>query len=407
MNPVDKLRLVGQYMDSEVTDASLTRPASLPGCGGNPRSACDMHPHETLTDRKNAARSFPVHFAVMPNGKRIALLKTALTTACERNCTYCAFRSGRDFDRQTFTADELAQAVMQLYRARVVEGLFISSGVAGGGLKTQDRLLDCAEILRKRYQYKGYVHLKIMPGAERDQVVQGMRLADRVSVNLESPTVQRLSRLAPQKRFMEELLTPLKWVDQIRREMPSWKGWNGHWPSSTTQFVVGGIDETDLELLQTTHFLHHELHLARVYFSGFSPVRDTPLENQPAINPLREVRLYQADFLLRDYGFDFEELDFTQAGQLPLSADPKVMWADRNLRHAPVELNRADYSELIRVPGIGPINAKRIVQERKFHLLSCESDLHKIGVSVSRAVPYILLNGKRPAQQLPLQLKIS
>lgn len=406
MDPVEKLRQVVGYMDSEVTDASLTRPSALPGCGGAPSADTAQAP-ETLAQRKKSARAFPVHFAVMPNGKRIALLKTALTTACERNCTYCAFRCGRDFERQTFTADEMAQAFMQLYRARIVEGLFISSGVAGGGVKTQDRLLDCADILRSRYHYKGYVHLKIMPGADRDQVLQGMRLADRVSVNLESPTTRRLRKLAPQKQFLEELMAPLKWVDQIRRDLPAWKGWNGRWPSTTTQFVVGGVDETDVELLQASQYLHRQLHLARVYFSGFSPVRGTPLENQPAVDPLRQVRLYQGDFLLRDYGFDFEELAFGPGGDLPLQADPKLIWAEHNLRHAPLELNQAEYQQLIRVPGIGPVNARRILQGRKIHPFRDTGDLHTIGVSVARAAPYILLNGKRPVQQLPLQFKIS
>jgi predicted DNA-binding helix-hairpin-helix protein len=402
MNAFEKLCRAGVYMHSEVTEVQLTRPLpALPGCGG-------AHPPKDLQDeplavRKKAASGIPVHFAVMPNGRRIALLKTALTTACERNCNYCAFRCGRDFERQTFSADEMARTFMQLYRARIVEGLFLSSAIAGGGVRTQDRLLACAEILRKRYAFKGYIHLKVMPGAQREQVLHAMRFADRVSVNLEGPTVTRLHTLAPQKQFAEELLAPLRWMEDIRAQMPAWQGWNGRWPSSTTQFVVGAVDETDVELLQITGFLHKQLRLARVYYSGFNPISDTPLENLPANNPLRQVRLYQSDFLLRDYGFDFEELEFSRGGYLLLEKDPKVIWADGSLRHAPLELNKADYHQLIRVPGIGPLNARKILEQRKIHALRSDADLRRLGVSILRAAPYILLNGKRPTQQLSFQ----
>ncbi|MCE5209262.1 MAG: radical SAM protein [Chloroflexi bacterium] len=407
MDGVDKLRLMGQYMNSEVTDTmDYHLAADSPGCqpqGKNPSPGRRMDTHSASVQKE---KSFPIHFAAMPGGKRIALLKTALTTACERNCNYCAFRCGRDFNRQTFSVDELAKTFMQLKQAGMVEGLFLSSGIAGGGMKTQDRLLACAEILRRRFDFKGYIHLKIMPGADKDQVVQAMQFADRVSVNLESPTTLRLQKLAPQKKFLEELLAPLKWVEEIRREYPAWKGWNGRWPSSTTQFVVGAIDETDLELLQVTSFLHKDLHLSRVYYSGFEPVSGTPLENQSAIHPLRQVRLYQSDFLLRDYGFDFEELEFSRSGFLPLEMDPKMIWANNSLRDCPLEINKADYHQLIRVPGIGQVNARRIMEQRKCHFIRDEADLHRLGISVQRAAPFILLNGKRPVHQLPLQFNI-
>lgn len=404
MDPVEKLRLTGRYMDSEVTDPGEAGLLSMPsGCPSVNANTCEKQKNDATDPGFWKDKSLPIEYVALPGGRRIPLLKTALTTACERNCTYCAFRCGRDFERQTLSPDEMAKAFMQLYKAGIVQGLFVSSAMAGGGVRTQDRLLDCADLLRNKYQFKGYVHLKIMPGAEKDQVIRGMQLADRVSVNLESPTIGRLKRLAPQKQFLEELVAPLKWVDQVRREMPAWRGWNGKWPSSATQFVVGAIDETDLELLQMTSFLHGDLRLARVYYSGFSPVPGTPLENEPALDPWRKVRLYQSGFLLRDYGFDFEELEFTQNGFLPLDTDPKVIWANHSLRECPVEINKADYHQLIRVPGIGPVNAKKILAQRKIHSIQSEDDLHRIGVYVSRAVPFILLNGRRPAYQLPLQ----
>ncbi|MGE5223630.1 MAG: radical SAM protein, partial [Omnitrophica WOR_2 bacterium] len=219
--------------------------------------------------------------AVIPGGKQIKLLKTLQTSACERNCYYCPFRAGRDFKRATFKPDEMAKTFMALNRAGLAEGIFLSSGIAGGGIRTQDQLIATAEILRKKMGFQGYLHLKIMPGAEKAQVERTMQLADRVSINLEAPNTRRLLALAPRKEFMEELLEPLKWVEEIRRRQPGYQGWKGYWPSTTTQFVVGAAGESDLELLQTTEYLYRQLRLKRAYFSAFSPVQDTPLENLP------------------------------------------------------------------------------------------------------------------------------
>jgi len=337
-----------------------------------------------------------IHNAVMPGGKRIALLKTMLTSACERNCAYCGFRQGRDFRRATFSPDELSRLFMQLHQRGIAEGIFLSSGITGGSPCTQDRLIATAEILRQRCDFRGYIHLKIMPGAERDQIRAAMRLADRVSVNLEAPNTERLARLAPLKVFAEELLQRLRWIEEIRRETPD------RWPSSTTQFVVGAAGESDVELLTTTEFLHRQVGLARAYFSRFTPVPDTPLEAHPPTPPLREHRLYQSSFLLRDYGFDVEELPFDGGGNLPLESDPKLAWARRHLVHAPVEVNTADRRDLLRVPGIGPTGAERVLRERRRGRLRDLSDLRKLGIVAQRAAPFVLLDGHRPAHQLSL-----
>ena len=212
---------------------------------------------------------------------------------------------------------------------------------------------DLPDVLRNSLHYRGYVHLKIMPGSERDQVYRAMQLSDRISINLEAPNSRRLADLAPHKVFMEELLQPLRWAEQIRKTQPARLGWNGKWPSLVTQFVVGAVGENDLEILSTTSYLIKQLRLARTYFSAFNPVTNTPLENHAPENPWREHRLYQSSFLLRDYGFDLEDMPFTPAGFLPLDVDPKVAWARQNLRD-PIEINQADRRELLRVPGIGP-----------------------------------------------------
>jgi predicted DNA-binding helix-hairpin-helix protein len=234
-----------------------------------------------------------------------------------------------------------------------------------------------------------------MPGAEKEQIRRAMQLANRVSVNLEAPNTQRLAQLAPHKVFLEELVRPLKLIESIRREQ-------GGGPGSTTQFVVGGADETDRELLLTSAQLLREARLSRIYFSKFNPVPGTPLENRPPENPLREHRLYQSDFLLRQYGFRFDDLVFDESGNLPLDTDPKVAWARQHLSHTPLELNCAGKGELLRVPGIGPKTVDVILRERRKGRLRDLTDLRKLGVIATRAAPFVLLDGRRPAHQLPL-----
>ena len=380
---MDQLKLLTDQMHLEPAEEAHTE--QRPGC---------------FTPKERDAAF--VHPAQLPNGQKIMLLKTLLTSACERDCYYCPFRAGRDFRRATFKPQEFAELFMKLHQAEAAEGLFLSSGIAGGGLRTQDQLLDTAEILRNRLGFRGYIHLKIMPGAEKAQVERAMQLADRVSINLEAPNSERLARLAPHKTFLEELLRPLRWVEEIRQSQPAYQGWNGRWPSTVTQFVAGGADESDLEVLTTTSWLMKNVRLKRAYFSAFSPIPDTPLENKPAVDPLREHRLYQASFLLRDYGFDLEEMPFTQDGNLPLPTDPKLAWAQMNLSERPVEINRAGKRELLRVPGIGPKGAEAIIKARRIRRLHDISSLKKLGIISERAAPYVLLDGKRIAKQMVL-----
>lgn len=337
--------------------------------------------------------------AILPNGKQISLLKTLLTSVCERNCFYCPFRSGRDLRRASFIPDEFAKLFMYMHITCKVEGIFLSSGIVNGGIQTQDKLLDTATILRKNYGYKGYLHLKIMPGAEKDQVEQAMLLADRISINLEAPNTQRLMMLAPKKQFLEELMEPIRWAESIRREKSPYKAWKSTWPSTVTQFVVGGADESDLEILSTTEKLHHQMGLARAYFSGFNPVPDTPLENKLPAPLIRQNRLYQASFLLRDYGFSLEELPFQPIGNLPLEVDPKLAWARKNLLNFPVEINLACKEQLLRIPGIGPKGCVAILNARRNRVIRDLSMLFKLGIQARKAAPFILLNGQRPASQ--------
>jgi predicted DNA-binding helix-hairpin-helix protein len=353
-----------------------------------------------FTDREKRAAF--IHPAQLPNGKQVKLLKTLLTSACERDCYYCPFRAGRDFRRATFKPQEFAEMFMKLHQSSMADGIFLSSGIAAGGANTQNRIIDTAEILRNKLGFRGYLHLKIMPGAEKDQVQRLMQLADRVSINLEAPNQERLTRLAPNKNFHEELFRPLKWVEEIRRSQPAYKGWNGRWPSTVTQFVAGGSDESDLELLTTTDWLMKKVRIKRAYYSAFFPIRDTPMENKEAVNPVREHRLYQASFLLRDYGFGLEDMPFLQDGNLPLPTDPKLAWAQQNLQGRPLEINKAERRELLRIPGIGPRGADAILQARRTSKLRDLTSLRKLGIVTTRIAPFVLLDGRRAETQLKM-----
>lgn len=345
---------------------------------------------------------FPISHAIMPNGQRIQLLKTLQTSYCERNCYYCPFRAGRDFHRTTLSADEMAHAFDTLQRGGAVEGMFLSSGIIHGGVTTQDQLIATAEILRKKYHNTAYLHLKLMPGAQKAQVEAAMLWADRVSINLEAPNSKRLELLAPRKQFLDELLQPLRYAQEIRLTQPEILGWKGHWPSTVTQFVVGAVGESDLELLKTTEYVYQRLGLRRAYFSGFNPIEDTPFENLPPTPILREHRLYQASFLMRDYPFTLADLAFTQAGNLPLEMDPKQAWACQHLAGKPVEVNRASREELLRIPGIGLKGAEAVLTARRQQSLRELSQLRRLGINPERVAPFVLMDGHRPPVQLPL-----
>ncbi len=342
-----------------------------------------------------------IYPAVMPDGRRIALLKVLLSNACQKDCHYCANRASRDFRRISFTPEELACTFEKMRHRGQVQGLFLSSAVCGHAAGAMDRMLATVELMRRNFS--GYIHLKILPGATFAHVEQAVKLATRVSVNLEAPNQERLARVAPRKDFTTELLQPMYWVREItensdRRLAPA---------GQTTQFVVGASDESDREILSITAQLYEEIGLARAYFSAFQPIADTPLEDHPPTPPLREHRLYQSDFLLRQYAFDFADLVFDEAGNLPSEADPKLVWARNHPERFPLEVNRASKDELLRVPGIGPIAAGRIVRWRRAGRLRTLTDLKKSGAVAERAAPFILLDGKRPPYQLKLWEDIS
>jgi predicted DNA-binding helix-hairpin-helix protein len=332
-----------------------------------------------------------------PTGAK-PLLKSMMTTACERNCFYCPFRAGHsNTKRITISPDEMAKAFDTLQSSGKVDGMFLSSGIIRGGMTSQDKIIDTVEIIRKKYAYRGYIHLKIMPGADDEQIRRAMQLADRISVNLEGSTEERLALLAPKKDFTGELLKALETAHRIKAEDRSAKA------SIVTQFVVGAVGDTDLELLSLSERLYRQWGIARAYYSAFSPIWGTPFENLPKVEAIRERRLYQASFLLRDYAWDVEELPFVNSGNLRSDIDPKLAWAEIHLRHNPIDVMSADRQQLLRLPNIGPKTADAILKARKQSHLRDFGQLARLGVRQPEALaPYVLLDGKRPLVQKSL-----
>ena len=358
-------------------------------------AACDeASPGEERLVRRLDLSDAIYHAAA--GGRRVPILKVLLSNACQNDCAYCAIRASASVPRCTLRPEELAAAFASMVQRGQVRGLFLSSGLCGDARRTMDKLLATAELVRKRYLSRGYVHLKLLPGATADQVEQAARLADRISVNLEAPSPDRLASIAPQK----DLGALLSLLEEAARLSRAGKGLAPAGP--TTQFVAGAAHEPDRELLQAADMLYRKLRLERVYYSGFRPVPGTPLAQAPALPEWRQQRLYEADFLLRDYGFRWDELPFDEEGNLPRAADPKLAWALAHRELFPLELNKATRAQLLRVPGIGPRSAERILRLRRHSPLRDVSQLQACGIRVERCAPFVLLDGRRPSAQLPL-----
>ncbi len=348
------------------------------------------------TGRKQGDHDRWIYPAALPNGRTMPVMKVALTSACERNCTYCALRSGRDGRRTSFTPDRLAGTFETIRAAGLVQGLFLTSAISGGPIATMDRIIATAEILRRRRGFRGYLHLKVIPGCERSQVERAARLATRLSVNLEAPTAEHLAAICPRKGFESELMASIRWIKEIVDARA------GNVRSQTTQLVVGASTETDREIVTRAAEMYGSMRMARVYYSKFQPEPGTPLADRPAAPFLREHRLYQADFLLRKYGFGQAEIPFEAGGNLSMERDPKEAWASLHPGSFPVEVNRADRDMLLRVPGIGPEGADRIIARRAVRRLRLPADLG-VGRSIdNRASSYLIFDGRAAPSQMDL-----
>jgi len=320
------------------------------------------------------------------NRRIVRLFKVLQTNYCEKNCFYCANRRDRGCSRYKFSPYELACVFMNYYRKRIVEGFFLSSSIYKNPDFSQEEMLSTIKILRQRFRYSGYIHFVILPGASFELIREAKRYSDRLSINLEVPNEKYLAEISPEKNF-KSILNTLRFISDLDRERPLKAG-------ISTQFVIGAGKEKDREILERVYKLYKDFRLTRVFYSGFSPILNTPLETSLLCPSLREFRLYQADMLLRKYDFSLEDLSFDENGNLFLEIDPKLSWAKRNQKFFPVEVNKADYRILLRVPGIGKISTERIIKKRKDRKIKDLKELKRLGVIIKRAKDFITLDGK-------------
>lgn len=332
------------------------------------------------------------------DGRCISLLKILLTNECIYNCVYCVNRSSNDIPRASFTPEEVAELTINFYRRNYIEGLFLSAAVFKSPDYTMELMVKTAKLLRQEYRFNGYIHMKAIPGADMALIHEAGQLVDRMSVNIELPSNEGLKLLAPQKK-KEAIIKPMGFISsQITEKVEERKLYRkaGKFvpAGQSTQLIVGATSDADLNILRLSEGLYNRFDLKRVYYSAYVPVSNDP--KLPVIaNPplLREHRLYQADWLLRFYGFSSKELLREDQPNFDVFLDPKCNWALRNLHLFPLEINRAPYEMLLRIPGIGVKSANRIAAARRFHSLSYDS-LKKIGVVLKRAKFFITCNGK-------------
>lgn len=369
MDTIEKLRLLGS--DPTIQSERDTPPTPYVSLRGN---------------RRGNTGVAGVSRAAVPGRGCIPLLSVLMTNVCELNCRYCSINCHRNVRRTSFKPQELVTSFTELHRRGTAGGLFLSSGVAGGPARTQERMLETVALLR-RSGYRGYVHLKLMPGISSDYIEEAARLADRLSVNLEAPTPGHLGVIAPAKDFHNDLLAPMRAVSQIKEREPHLMR-----AGQVSQLVVGGAGDADRQILATARQLYGQMGMRRVYYSPYHPVCGEVLA--PPAPIARAHRLYQADWLMRFYGIPPDELLFDDHGNLPLAADPKLVWALRHQERFPLEVNRAPYRDLLLVPGIGPLSARRIVQARRQRSFRNPTELAAVGVVTKRACHFLLVDGR-------------
>ena len=327
-----------------------------------------------------------------PDGRCVSLLKILLSNDCIFDCKYCMSRRSHDVPRASATPEEICELTVDFYKRNYIEGLFLSSAVHVSPDFTMEQLVRTVKLLRERYNFHGYVHLKGIPKADPLLVSEAARYADRMSYNMELPSEKSLKLLAPQKS-KESLLLPMKQLQRERTVFRAEKRKGFFLPAGqTTQMIVGASPERDGQILRLTQSLYRVTGLKRVYYSSYTPVVEDALLPAVQSPALREHRLYQADWLLRFYGFDVEEL-VPEGEDLPLDVDPKCAWALRNLQYFPVEVNRAPLEMLLRVPGIGGKSAQKILSARRYTSLTFEH-LKKMRVVLKRARHFITAGGK-------------
>lgn len=383
MNLLDKLTILtdAAKYDASCTSSGVMR-SSRPGMIGNTSSSIAGCCHSFSAD-----------------GRCISLLKVLMTNYCVYDCKYCINRRSNDTRRTAFTPRELAELTVQFYRRNYIEGLFLSSGVLRDPDYTTLRMIETLRLLRREFAFNGYIHAKAIPGTSPELVQQLGYLADRLSVNIELPSQKGLAALAPDKS-KAAILAPMRLIEaqgrQNKEELVKYRHAPAFAPAGqSTQLIVGATEDSDRHILHLTESLYDRYRLKRVFYSAYVPVVENPLLPDLHTKPplLREHRLYQADWLLRFYGFRADELLDDQHPNFDPMLDPKCYWAITHPEQFPVEIMTADLGRLLRVPGIGPTGARRILSARRTGLLHFD-DLKKMGIVLKRAQFFILCGGR-------------
>jgi putative DNA modification/repair radical SAM protein len=355
------------------------------------------------TTRKNtpggigSASGWGICHSFTEDGRCVSLLKIMLTNYCIFDCAYCINRRSNDIRRATFAVEELVELTIEFYRRNYIEGLFLSSGVINNADYTMERMVRVVKELRTVHKFNGYIHMKSIPGASQQLVHEAGLYADRMSVNIEIPTEANLKMLAPEKDH-ESVYKPMLYIQQGVLESTEERQKHRYAPrfvpaGQSTQMIIGATNESDKQILQTSASLYQRPSMKRVYYSGYIPVNsyDSRLPAVKLAPLVRENRLYQADWLLRFYEFKVDEIVDEKFPDLDLEIDPKLAWALRHPEQFPVDINKADYSMILRIPGIGVKSAQLIVTSRRFARLR-SADLKKIGVVMKKAQYFITCN---------------
>ena len=382
MNIYDKLRILS---DSAKYDVACTSSGTTRSGDGTGMGNCEQ---------AGICHSFSA------DGRCISLLKVLFTNECIFDCKYCINRSSNDVVRTSFTPDEVCTLVMEFYRRNYIEGLFLSSGILQSPTYTMELIYATLYKLRQEHRFQGYIHVKAIPGAPQDLIDKTGFLADRMSVNLELPTAEGLRLLAPHKS-RKNILAPMRQIQtraiENKQEVALYRNAPKFVPAGqSTQMIIGATPESDYQIMSVAESLYKKFELKRVFYSAFVHVNEDamlPAKQEEGPPLLREHRLYQADWLLRYYEFEAEEILSKEHPNFNIFFDPKCNWALKNLQNFPVEVNRADYHTLLRVPGIGYKSAQRIVRARRLGTLDF-ADLKKIGVVLKRALYFLTCNGK-------------
>jgi predicted DNA-binding helix-hairpin-helix protein len=373
MDTIDKLKILSQDSQYDLACA----------CGSN-----------KLDRRHRGMEGKWLYPVSLPQGGSSVLLKTLLSNACSNDCKYCPLRSDSNVRRCSLEPEEVARMFMEYLRKHDIFGLFLSSGVINNPDYTMEKLNSVARILRYKHKFKGYIHLKVIPGASDAAIEDALKLASALSLNIETPGKKHFDLLSDKKNYDKDIIRPLKLMSKLTQ-----KGSRYSRVRCTTQFIVGASDETDSEIVKYMYGLYDRLDFDRVYFSSYQKGLgrpEIPGEKAVVANPdkpfMREHRLYQVDFLIRRYGFTNQDILLDKSGNLYLDKDPKEVWAERHPEYFPVRINKSDREELLRVPGLGPDSVKKILKMRSEGMIYRIEDLGIKGKRLEKIKEYVALS---------------